>query len=558
MAPSSTLCPRLRRTLVPTLLLLGAGTLLCLPAFADARPARSLLPGTSRHGLLFPPLVAGGPVLAPNDTIEVTATVPYLGQVATGRGFVLLAPDHTVLTDPVLVVEGFDLDNSMDWPELYTLLNQEALVESLLARGQDAVVLDFTDATDYIQRNAFVFTELLAQVEGAIEPGRNVAVVGASMGGLVARYGLAWLEANAVPHRVTTFISFDAPQRGANIPLGLQHWVEFFSGQSTDAAVFRGILESPAARQMLVSHFTRTSGGTAAPDPLRTALLAELAAIGDYPAQPRLVAFANGAGNGTGQGYPSGTQLIEYGFNNLVGLITGDVWAVPDGAPALIFDGRIRVLFVSDTQRQVTVSGTRPYDDAPGGWRASMAQLDTTEAPYGDIQALHDRHAFIPTMSALDMDDTDLRRDLTLLADPAGESPFDALHWQPSNEEHVFISAWTAVRLRDELEPAVVGLPPDPAATSPRATLHAAWPNPSSGSTRLRFTLVAGEAVTLDVIDVAGRRVRRLAAGLRPAGAHDVTWDLHDQAGRRVRPGLYFLRLATGREEQVRRLVALP
>jgi hypothetical protein len=497
-------------------------------------------------------------VPAPNDTIEVTATVPYLGQVATGRGFVLLAPDHTVLTDPVLVVEGFDLDNSMDWPELYTLLNQEALVESLLARGQDAVVLDFTDATDYIQRNAFVFTELLAQVEGAIEPGRNVAVVGASMGGLVARYGLAWLEANAVPHRVTTFISFDAPQRGANIPLGLQHWVEFFSGQSTDAAVFRGILESPATRQMLVSHFTRTSGGTAAPDPLRTALLAELAAIGDYPAQPRLVAFANGAGNGTGQGYPSGTQLIEYGFNNLVVLITGDVWAVPDGAPALIFDGRIRVLFVSDTQRQVTVSGTRPYDDAPGGWRASMAQLDTTEAPYGDIQALHDRHAFIPTMSALDMDDTDLRRDLTLLADPAGESPFDALHWQPSNEEHVFISAWTAVRLRDELEPAVVGLPPDPAATSPRATLHAAWPNPSSGSTRLRFTLVAGEAVTLDVIDVAGRRVRRLAAGLRPAGAHDVTWDLHDQAGRRVRPGLYFLRLATGREEQVRRLVALP
>ncbi|MDP9119286.1 MAG: T9SS type A sorting domain-containing protein [Actinomycetota bacterium] len=558
MATSSTLRLRLRRALVPTILLLVAGTMLCLPAFADARPARPLLPGTSRHGLFFPPLVAGGAVPAPNDTIEVTATEPYLGQVAGGRGFVLLAPGHTVLTNPVLVVEGFDLDNSMDWDELYTLLNQEGLVESLLARGQDAVVLDFTDATDYIQRNAFVFTALLAQVEGAIEPGRNVAVVGPSMGGLVARYGLAWLEANAVPHRVTTFISFDAPQRGANIPLGLQHWVEFFSGQSTDAAVFRGILESPAARQMLVSHFTRTSGGTAAPDPLRPLLLAELAAIGDYPTQPRRVAFANGAGDGTGQGYPSGTQLIEYGYNNFGVLITGDVWAVPDGASAMIFDGRIRILFISDTQRQVTVSGTRPYDDAPGGWRASMAQLDTTDAPFGDIQALHDRHAFIPTMSALDMDDTDLRRDLTPLADPAGESPFDALHWQPSNEEHVFISAWTAARLRDELAPAVVGVSPDLAARLPRATLHPAWPNPSSGSTRLRFTLVAEEAVTLDVIDVAGRRVRRLAAGLRAAGAHDVTWDLHDQAGRRVRAGLYFMRLATEREEQVRRLVALP
>jgi hypothetical protein len=529
---------------------LAAAALVLLSGEAGAAPAASL------HGLYFPPLVAAGPVPAPDETLAVTGALPYLGQAAAGRAFVLLAPGHAALTDPVVVVEGFDLDNTMDWDELYTLLNQEALVESLLAGGQDAVVLDFADATDYIQRNAFVFTALLAQVEASIDPGRTVAVVGPSMGGLVARYGLAWLESNALPHRVRTFVSFDAPHQGANIPLGLQHWVEFFAAQSADAAIFRGILESPAARQMLVHHFAATSGTTAAADPLRATLLGELAALGGYPAQARRVAFANGAGDGAGQGYASGAQLIQYAYSNFLFLVRGDVWAVPDGGSAKIFDGRFRITFVSDQQRQVTVAGTRPFDDAPGGWRASMAQLDTTEAPVGDIVALHERHCFIPTVSALDLDDGDLRRDLVALGDPSAESPFDAVHWAPGNEEHVFISAATAALLRAELAPAVVGV--GPRAPALAIALHAARPNPSAGTAALPFTLPAAGDATLEVIDVAGRRVRTIVRGAFAAGDHGAAWDLRDDAGRRVRPGLYFLRLAAAGSVASRRLVALP
>jgi hypothetical protein len=36
-----------------------------------------------------------------------------------------------------------------------------------------------------------------------------MAIVGASMGGLVGRYALAWMESQALPHDVRTFISFD-------------------------------------------------------------------------------------------------------------------------------------------------------------------------------------------------------------------------------------------------------------------------------------------------------------------------------------------------------------
>ncbi len=502
---------------------------------------------------------AGGPVPAPDDTLEITATESHLGIFGTGRAYVLLAPGHATLENPILVVEGFDLDNSMLWDDLYTQLNQQGLVESLGTRGFDAVVLDFTDATDYIQRNAFVFTELLRQVEQSIAPGQSVAVVGASMGGLVGRYGLAWLEANAVPHRVRTFVSFDAPQRGANIPLGLQHWVEFFAGQSADAALFRDILNTPAARQMLVYQFGSTSGQSAAADPLHAALQGELAALGGYPALPRLVAFSNGAGNGVGQGYSAGAQLVDYDFSNVLVTIRGDIWGVPAAGPGTIFEGRLRIFLVSDVQRTVIVTGTKPYDHAPGGWRASMAQLDATEAPYGDIVALEDRHCFIPTVSALDLDDTDLFLDVTALADPAAASPFDAVYWAQTNEEHVFIAPATAARLLEELVPDVVAVDEmeDGASGANRVALlpAAISPNPFTGAARLGYTLPAPGRADLCIYSVDGRAVTTLVSGEQAAGSHAVVWNGQTDNGARLAAGLYFARLTWKGQSSVTRIV---
>ena len=68
------------------------------------------------------------------------------------------------------------------------------------------------------------------------------------MGGLCSRYALAYMESHGIPHRVRTWISFDAPQAGADIPLGLQYWIRFFAGQSADAAAFLQVLGRPAAR----------------------------------------------------------------------------------------------------------------------------------------------------------------------------------------------------------------------------------------------------------------------------------------------------------------------
>ena len=75
-------------------------------------------------------------------------------------------------------------------------------------------------------------------------------------------------------------------------------------------------------------------------------------------------------------------------------------------------------------------------------------------------------------------------------------------------------------------------------------TVGSAWPNPSHGLTRLRFTL-PGEAMTvrLEIFDVEGRRVRSLDRGGLAAGEHLVNWDGRDDAGRALAAGQYLSRL---------------
>src|SRR5262245_3856303 len=490
----------------------------------------------------------------PNDTLHVTGTIPYLGGVASGDAYVYLAPGHASLVNPAVVVEGFDLDNSMNWDELYALLNQQNLVETLRADGYDAVVLNFSDATDYIQRNAFVLTGLLAQVRAAVGPATTIALAGASMGGLVSRYALAWLETNGIPHGVRTYISFDGPHLGADIPLGIQYWVKFFSGQSSDAAFLLSRLDRPAARQMLVYHYTDPATPSGQADPLRGTLISDLAAIGDWPNQTRRVAIANGSNNGQGEPFAPGDQVVLYSYSNALVSILGNVWAVPNLASHVIFDGRIRILF-SDTRQTVTVTGTQPYDGAPGGWRGTMAQMDTVPAPYGDIVALHPNHCFIPTVSALAYDSPDLFHSVAGDADPLAHTPFDAIYSQATNQEHVAVTAENAAWIRNEIETGVSAVAS--AAAPPPAMLMAPAPSPAQGPVRIAFSLPRTGPVDLSVVAVDGREVARLGSGEWSSGPHEVAWSGNDRLGNATPAGVYFVRLAADLRIETRRFVRI-
>ena len=129
------------------------------------------------------------------------------------------------------------------------------------------------------------------------------------------------------------------------------------------------------------------------------------------------------------QGFAPGDQIIFYEYSSLLVDILGNVWAVPDSANHIIFDGLLDLIWpFPDDQLTVYVEGTRPYDSAPGGTRGSMAQMDSTEAPYGDIVALHDTHCFIPTVSALAIDTADLLYDVAGDPDLLASTPFDAVY----------------------------------------------------------------------------------------------------------------------------------
>lgn len=493
---------------------------------------------------------------APDDTLHIVASTPYLGVAGQAEAYVALAPGHAALVNPIVVVEGFDIGNVMHWDEMYQLLSGQGLLANIQAQGFDVVVVDFANATDYIQRNAFVVTEVLSQVQAVIPPSADMALVGASMGGLVGRYALAYMESQAMAPRVRTFISVDAPQRGANIPLGVQYWVQFFADLSAEAAALRDELNSPAARQMLVYHFTEPPSASPGADPLRAQLLADLNAVGGYPAQPRLVAIANGSGTGIGQGFAPGAQVVRYEYTSLLVDVTGDVWAVPNGGSATIFRGLVDYLFPPpENQRTVTVSGTVPYDNAPGGWRSSMADMDATPAPFGDIVALFPNHCFIPTTSALDIDTADLFHDL--LNDPGlpALTPFDAVYAPAANQAHVSLTPENAAWLLAEIPPAPSDVNPAIPGVPAALVLHPAVPNPFNPSTELRFDVPRAGRVQLTVHDVRGRLVATLARGERAAGRYAVRWDGRTDQGTRSASGVYVCTLQGPGGRTSRRIV---
>ncbi len=68
------------------------------------------------------------------------------------------------------------------------------------------------------------------------------------------------------------------------------------------------------------------------------------------------------------------------------------------------------------------------------------------------------------------------------------------------------------------------------------------WPNPFNPRTSVKLTLTAPGAVTVDVLDLRGRRVRSLFAGAREPGEHVLVWDGRDDAGRALSGGVYLVR----------------
>ena len=76
--------------------------------------------------------------------------------------------------------------------------------------------------------------------------------------------------------------------------------------------------------------------------------------------------------------------------------------------------------------------------------------------------------------------------------------------------------------------------------------LWLSYPNPFRDTTTISAHLAADANTNLAIFDVAGRRVAKLASGMRGAGEHIFTWNGSDETGKRVPAGVYFCRLQVG------------
>ncbi|MEW6751541.1 MAG: immune inhibitor A domain-containing protein [Candidatus Latescibacterota bacterium] len=90
------------------------------------------------------------------------------------------------------------------------------------------------------------------------------------------------------------------------------------------------------------------------------------------------------------------------------------------------------------------------------------------------------------------------------------------------------------------------------------------YPNPFNGSTVIRYTVGAGEAIVtgqarmvLEVRSVVGGLVRRLVDEPAAPGLYQATWDGRDDSGGLVASGVYYYQLRVGPLLELRRLVYL-
>lgn len=149
------------------------------------------------------------------------------------------SPDYNEENKSIVELMKYDHDNNPDNPKIN-------LIDSLTHKGFDVIVVNhpiyksggksIDGGTDYIQRNAYTFISLLRYIKEIQQGTEKAVVIGPSMGGLISRYALAYMEKKHNEtglekwnHNTRLWVSFDSPHQGANIPMGVQKGIQYFA-----------------------------------------------------------------------------------------------------------------------------------------------------------------------------------------------------------------------------------------------------------------------------------------------------------------------------------------
>lgn len=412
----------------------------------------------------------------------ITATIPFQGydenQGYLGQGEYQIFLDNVdgVLDKPIFLIDGYDPTDTRDITGMYSQLdfNGTNLGDTLRDEGFDMVLLNFPVYTrssdgmeidggsDYIQRNAMVLIELINQINAQKSGNQPLVMIGPSMGGLITRYALRYMEQNNLDHDTRLFVSWDSPHLGANMPIEIQYFLNYVaeSQSNTDLQnMINATLNSPASKEMLLDHYNAhlQSGSTFEQDPntllpvgyvnFRDVFATELNTMG-FPQNTRNVAIANGSDNGSTTGTP-GMEIINHTFD-LGNSLTADLSLhfTPSAGQTnevtrteVFYLGFISVsTYVANAQ---SFNYTDGLDSAPGG-KYNLQSFTNAASADPLLQEFVDNlqqseFCFIPTLSALTIDN---ENNWYATPDIGGihNSPFVAWSITHNNEDHVTLN----------------------------------------------------------------------------------------------------------------------
>lgn len=366
--------------------------------------------------------------------------------------------DLNNIRKPVIIVEGFDMFEGFTCQDIYNnYLNQPTLNGNLLAsdlrkQGYDIITYNLSHGNVLlpIEINALILQQFIQHINRIKTTNEELIIIGVSMGGLIARQALTQMENDGTGHQTKLFISFDSPQKGANVPLSLQYMVKVASIASLFESSFKallGVLNSRAAREMIIyTAFEITNAHVGSVDAYLNFYdqLKGLNNCNGYPKETNKVAISNGSLNG------------KDGFQkNIDGRVTfGGETALIIGLPKNVYNGVLNTVNSSRSYKDynhVYVHGflggqtnygnlkydNPPIDNCPGGSYPWFSEVKNTLTPQGfGYISFMDNACFVPTNSAFDLNHNDISLDLAKEGKNSvlASSPFDDIWWSTLQE----------------------------------------------------------------------------------------------------------------------------
>jgi hypothetical protein len=437
-------------------------------------------------------------------SVDLSAYGETTSYPGTGEYEIFLSADN-ILDKPIFVLDGFDPGDTRNIENVYSLLDfdnngtTQNLADLVILENFDVIILNFPvynndgnfevdGGADYIERNAMLLVDLIENINAQKIGNNQNVIVGPSVGGLISRYALNYMENESLDHDTRLWLSFDSPHLGANVPIGFQHLFNYLSyGLDTWAGDFSiealrpivdGMLKSSAARQMLTDQFEShlASGEIAEFDssltlpiahPFKSIFYTDLNSLttSGYPENLRKTSMINGSGEGSpyqhqdGSDVLPGDKVLDAFIPNVSTLTDAyfEVWLTPYANQEIkVDDIWIDAPWICFCDIYADANSKAfPYsngiDAGSGGLFDLIAMADELGGSDPTIDAFFealnvDYFNFIPTISAMALEVTNDEIDWFHIPSDLvsgvinNTTPFDAWYMPPTNETHTKIT----------------------------------------------------------------------------------------------------------------------